>query len=428
MSRPVSHPAVSDYQPRFPSPLSVPPIQDRNGTPPNPDPPILSHRSPHYSHSRNVLTRSSAYSRGRRRAHGRSTSAPVVQHQPQAQLPPTNHTKLGLGPKPANPISHRPSQVEMLRARVVSGTEESRDVTDFQAHFNVATTAYPPRQLEQERPIRADKPLPPRPHSSPNRPFCQDTPTQVPTPRNSSQPHAALPLPRRPPSSVTRPRSSGSDFRSRDDDSRDLLARMAAHSRSLSSEKRYWEAVPRISAPKEVNPVQYQQPRPRSSMVVTMNRQSGLNEYVTQRAEEGDRGGSHGSGVWRYLTGVYPFRTEAVSSLSFDIDCFGGGSESTDSSNRTVSSTGGFQSHQVEDLHTRLGFRRRTNLSAHHDDEEYTPPPARSMSKLRTLRLSKLRKSRAPSITFDVPLTTIQPEPLTTSTIRSPPSTGSGSG
>ncbi|KAJ2924320.1 hypothetical protein H1R20_g12774, partial [Candolleomyces eurysporus] len=48
------------------------------------------------------------------------------------------------------------------------------------------------------------------------------------------------------------------------------------------------------------------------------------------------------------------------------------------------------------------------------------------MSKLRKLRLSKLPKARAPSIMFDVPLTTIQPELFTPSTMRAP--TGGGTG
>ncbi|KAJ2915211.1 hypothetical protein MD484_g5197, partial [Candolleomyces efflorescens] len=451
MSRPVSHPAVTEYQPRFSSPLSAPPIQE---SPPKHDLPVLSDRNPYGTRNRNVLTRSSAlYARGQRRVHGRSISAPIVQHQ---ALPvPVNHAHLDPRPKPtASTYASYPS--ETLNARVVSNAQETQDVTDFQAHFNVTTT-YPPRPLPAySHPLKtSNKPLPPRPHSSPNRPpsTLQDPPPHplaAPTSTSNSphSPHAAIPLPRRPPSSITRrPHSSTfSDSRSRDDESRELLARMAAHSRTLSSEKRYWEAVPRISAPKEGQVlVQYQQPQPKArvSMVRVAGGgggggEGGVDEYGVNEQLGGTRRKGSGLGMWKFISGVSTFRGTIVSSLSFDVDCVGGGSNS-ESTERPLERSQ--RSEHVEDLHTRLGFRRRstsaTNVPNHDSDHTTTvytstPPPAPSMSKLRTLRLSKLRRSRPPSITFDVPLTTIQPRPQApmttsstlTSTVRGPTSGG----
>ncbi|TEB21543.1 hypothetical protein FA13DRAFT_1741778 [Coprinellus micaceus] len=266
---------IMSYHPRWSSPLSRPSVKD-DGTSSPPNDVLLnafpitnesefrrSTRDGSHRHSR-----SHAYSR---RSHARAASSPTSAAPHSAPVFPVR-----------KPVPAYGSSLGSTGYRIPS-YGSSYDGNPPGLEYDTLYSA-PPQLEDPDEPSYPPKPI--TPSQSLGRPLTREhTPSYTtwsiananpisisppntslphthttPIPRlkppfpvmtTTSRPHSEFtppPTPRRVPVIAPRPRS---EFKSRDDESRDILSRMAAHTRTLSEETKYQGVQPRIRAPQD---------------------------------------------------------------------------------------------------------------------------------------------------------------------------------
>ncbi|KAJ3529792.1 hypothetical protein NMY22_g8850 [Coprinellus aureogranulatus] len=232
------------------------------------------------------------------------------------------------------------------------------------------------------------------------------------------------PTPRRVHAIAPRPQS---EFKSKDDESRDMLSRMAAHTRSLSAETRYQAVQPRIRAPdpddgwkrgsrEAIATMQHQvvdtQPRPQplpsfdvsrntySTEGIASNRLKKRRDVLEDRFEE--PGENENSGKWsplHYLKGITPPVSKSSLSLSLTLPlsaavCLGLTQEVPALNSRLnpmhIVQLNRPQEEEDEERWTRvhLGFDM-TPVQSRRESDAYTIASVSPMSKLKRMRLKK---------------------------------------
>ena len=279
MSRPLSS---GGYHPRWSSPLSLPSVKhDGTSSPPND---VLLNALPITNESEfrrstgddaHRLSRSHAYSR---KNHSRAVSSPTSATPHSAPIIPVRKPVPAYGIHGRDTGSRRPGSTGYRTPSYGSSYDGDPPGLEYGTLHSAPPqlekfdeASYPPKPVVPHqplgRPLTKEQPSAFSPSTLANvNPIAISPPNTAlphthtaPIPRvkppfpvmTTSRPHSEVtppPTPRRVPVIAPRPKS---EFKSKDDESRDILSRMAAHTRTLSEETRYQEVQPRIRAPQD---------------------------------------------------------------------------------------------------------------------------------------------------------------------------------